>query len=61
MWKWFGYTYESKSAVPIAVREQLRSVEYSKPDGYKSSQSSSIRFPIAGAENREIYEKSTRK
>jgi hypothetical protein len=61
MWKWFGYTYENKSAVPIAVREQLRSVEHSKPDGYKSSQSSSIRFPTLEVGNREIYEKSTRK
>ena len=61
MWKWFGYTYETKSAVPIAVREQLRSVEHRKPDGYKASQSSSIRFPTQEGENREIYEKSTRK
>lgn len=51
--KWFGYTYENKNAVPIGVipqltqdeiRRQLRYPIESKPDGYKSSQSSSVRF-----------------
>lgn len=51
--KWFGYNYENKSAVnPVAVplpsqdeiRSQLRNPNETKPDGYKNSQSSSIRF-----------------
>lgn len=61
MWKWFGYTYENKSAVPIAVREELSSAKGVKPDAYKSIHSSSIRFHTGTPKNTEIYEKSTRK
>lgn len=51
--KWFGQTYENKCAVnPSAVthqkldvyRPQIRNPVEFKPDGYKSSQSSAIRF-----------------
>ena len=51
--KWLGYTYENKNAVPIGVipqptqdeiRSQIRKPIESKPDAYKSCQSSSARF-----------------
>ena len=51
--KWLGYNYENKSAVNLVatplptqdeIRSQLRNPIETKPDGYKNSQSSSIRF-----------------
>lgn len=51
--KWFGYNYENKSAVDITstpiptqdeIRSQLRNPIEKKPDGYKNTQSSGIRF-----------------
>lgn len=49
--KWFGYNYENKTAVSATslptqdeIRTQLRNPIETKPDGYKNSQSSSIRF-----------------
>jgi hypothetical protein len=60
MWKWLGYTYENKNAITITKIEQTSSQNNIKPDGYKSINSSSIRFPSEKPINAEIYEKSRR-
>jgi hypothetical protein len=46
--KWKGYNYENKTATPIIKQDQLRtelhSVKLTKPSGYKSINSSSLKI-----------------
>ena len=46
--KWLGYNYDNKSAINIVKpQDEIRFQEnsqYSKPDGYKNVNSSSVRF-----------------
>jgi hypothetical protein len=46
--KWKGYNYENKTAIPIIKQDQLRtelhSVKLTKPSGYKSINSSSLKI-----------------
>jgi len=46
-WKWDGKPRQNVIALPISqdqLREQLRNPIETKPDGYKNTQSSSVRF-----------------
>ena len=46
-WRWDSKPRQNTNALPISqdeLRSQLRNIPERKPDGYKSSQASSIRF-----------------